>query len=117
MTRFKLSGIVSNLMVWTASINVYQITINQVAIIEYHGLKPPEWGANAATRGELVIWIIGLGMVAAIVARFRTCGVSGAQEQNDAYESDAAAQAANQILINQSGLGKRCRSAATFSGD
>jgi len=67
MSRLQV-GIVSTLMAWTASINVYQITINQVAIIEYHELIRPEWGANAVARGELVIWIIGLGMVAAIVA-------------------------------------------------
>lgn len=56
------------MMIWTVSVNVYQITINQAAIIEYHELIHPEWGASAVARSELVIWIIGVGMVAAIAA-------------------------------------------------
>lgn len=60
--------IVTALMLWHCSINMFQIQINQQSIIEYHELIRAEWAAPAVRNGMMLKWIIGSGGFLSILA-------------------------------------------------
>jgi len=60
--------IVTILMLWHCSINLFQIQVNQQSLIEYHELIRPEWSAVAVRNGTIMKWVIGSGGVMSILA-------------------------------------------------
>lgn len=60
--------IVTVLMLWHCSINLFQIQVNQQSLIEYHELIRPEWSAAAVRNGLIMKWVIGSGGVMSIFA-------------------------------------------------
>ena len=67
MTRLQVV-IVSLLMIWHCSTTMFQITVNQQSIIEYHELIRPEWGEKAIKNGVVVKWVIGIGGLMSVLA-------------------------------------------------
>ena len=60
--------IVTILMLWHCSINLFQIQVNQQSLIEYHELIRPEWADKAVRNGMIMRWVIGTGGVMSILA-------------------------------------------------
>ncbi len=67
LTRLQVT-IISLLMLWHCSVNMFLITVNQQSLIEYHDLIRPEWAATAVKNGLVMRWIIGAGGFLSIVA-------------------------------------------------
>ena len=60
--------IVTVLMLWHCSINLFQMQVNQQSIIEYHELIRAEWSAPAVRNGMIMKWIIASAGVMSILA-------------------------------------------------
>ena len=67
LTRLQVT-IISLLMLWHCSVNMFLITVNQQSLIEYHELIRPEWAVTAVKNGLVMRWIIGAGGFLSIVA-------------------------------------------------
>ena len=60
--------IVTILMLWHCSINLFQIQVNLQSLIEYHELIRTEWSAPAVRNGMIMKWIIASGSVMSVLA-------------------------------------------------
>ena len=60
--------IVTILMLWHCSMNLFQIQVNQQSLIEYHELIRPEWAAKAIRNGMIMKWVVGSDGVMSIFA-------------------------------------------------
>ena len=67
LTRSQVT-IVTALMIWHCSINLFQLQLSQQSIIEYHELIRAEWSAPAVRNGEILKWVIGIGGVLSVLA-------------------------------------------------
>jgi hypothetical protein len=60
--------ILTVLMLWHCSLNLFTMMVNMQSMIEYHELMRPEWGEPAVRNLEVNRVIIGVGGVGGILA-------------------------------------------------
>lgn len=67
MTRAQVA-VISLLMIFYSALLIFQISVNQLSIIEYHEMIRPDWGEKAIRNGVFTIWAIGITGVISILA-------------------------------------------------